>query len=494
MGFLSAEKKRMTLKNRQLVFLVAILCFFIIARSYANSLPNKKVTISVRNAPVQDVIRMIAKYEGVNVIISNSVKGKVSFYVKDVTPKDAMNSLKIEYNLVTKRIDNNTILVMSSKQYLSSLTSNQGILMSERNTREFKKMLYLPRKTEVIHLKYANSEKLKKIVQSMFLHQSKSFGDKILVYKRLNDLVINANYPTLYKINDFIKKIDVPPKQIEIDAKIVEISSTYEKSLGIQWGGTFENYYTAPSTNKTFITMTGTEESGVESGSSTTTTTSTTGTTNAGGFPTNPFNPSLPVSDNFIVNLPATSRVAPTALNLGLLIGRADYNIDLRITAGELNGYTKIISSPKVLTNDGSEAKISNGQEIPYQETAGASGATSVSFKDATLSLSVLPRVAGNNNIIMNLSISKNSPDYSHSVQGEPPINKQSVKTTITVKNGQTIVIGGLVQKTKEKTESGVPILKSIPLIGWLFDRKDIYNPEYKLYIFITPRIVNTGD
>ncbi len=457
--------------------------------SSAHGFKKKKITISVRNAPISDVIRMIAKDEGINAIISDSVKGHVSFYVKDISPQDAMKILKTEYGLVIKKINKDTIVVMSAKGYTKTLTDEQLWMLTEKSTKDVEEEVSLPKTVKTIHLHYANAEKIGKIIEKLFFKNTKHQTNKILIYKRLNDVVIKAPQPLLWKIKKFIKEIDKPVKQIEIDARVVEINTTYEKSLGIQWGGIFENYYTSPSTNKTFISVVGSSASELTN-SSTSSTTSTTGTVSS-GFPKNPFNPSLSTTDNFIVNLPAQPQLAPTALNLGLLIGRADYNAELKITAGELEGYTKIISSPRVITNDGSEAKISNGQQIPYQETAGASGATSVSFKDASLSLNVLPRIADNNSIIMKITVAKDSPDYSHSVNGEPPINTQSVTTTVTIKDGETIVIGGLVQKTNERTKAGVPILKEIPLIGWLFSREDTYQPEYKLYVFIRPKIIN---
>jgi len=192
------------------------------------------------------------------------------------------------------------------------------------------------------------------------------------------------------------------------------------------------------------------------------------------------------------VNLPATLSSAPTS-TVSLAIGNviANYNLDLKLSMGEVEGYTKVLSSPKVITLDNEPAKIESGQEIPYQESAGASGATSVSFKEATLSLEVTPHITNDNQVILKLKISKDSPDYSHTVGGEPPINTNSVESTVILKNGQTIVIGGLMQKTTEKTTAGVPGLMRIPLLGWLFKTERIYNPQNELYIFVTPHVLN---
>ncbi len=322
--------------------------------------------------------------------------------------------------------------------------------------------------TKVIDLNYVTPDYAVTMINKL-LYNSKNNTGFIVSDVKNNAIICHDTPENIEKIEKIVKLIDQRKKAVEIDARIVEISKTFERQLGIQWGGTFENYYNAPGTTKTFIAA-----------------------GNGNNLPANPFNPDLPAPGNdFIVNLPVTLSDAPMAANVGLLIGRADYNIDLKLTAGEIEGYTKIISSPKVITLDNMPAKIESGQEIPYQESAGASGATSISFKEATLSLDVTPHITNNDQIILKIKVNKDSADFSHAVNGEPPINTNTVETTIVVPNGQTVVLGGLVQKTNLKTESGVPGLMRIPLLGWLFKTKRYYNPESELFIFVTPKIVN---
>jgi len=453
---------------KKLFFGVSLLTMLAVFSPFAVGKPlarQDRISLSVRNVPLQDVIRMVAEAEHLNVSVSDKVSGQVSMFIKNVKPQQVLNILKKEYGLTTEVVGN-TLIVMPVNQLISEMNNEKTVLTTNWNLQNLKMSIIPPKSVAVIHLKYVKADKVADLVKKVFFtDKSMLTYNPVTVYKNNNDLIVKASPVLIDKIKEFISNIDRPKKRIAIEAEIVEVNSTYEKSLGIQWGGIYENR-SGVSSSHTFVSITG------------------------GNLPSNPINSNLPTTDNFVVNLPASPTVAPIAGNIGLLIGRANYNAELRITAGELEGYTKIISTPKVVVNDGSKATISNGQEIPYQESAGASGATSVSFQNAALTLDVTPTIADNGNIIMRISVSKDSPDYTHSINGEPPINTESVTTTVTVKSGQTIVIGGLVQKTKEKEEAGVPVLKDIPLLGWLFKRTDIYKPEFKLYIFIKPVIL----
>ena len=455
--------------------LCAVVSLSILAFSHCSfGAVNGGMTVSVRNAPLQDVIRMIADAMHMNAVIPNSVKGTVSLYVKGVSPQQTLDILKREYSLSIER-NGNTLIVMPLSQVNSLITQENSFLVNQWNLMGTRMGVLVPKSIAVFHLKYMSADDAKSVIEKVIFNNSASLKyDPVVVYKKDNDLVVKAPQPTIDRIKSLIQKLDKPKKRIEIQAEIVEVNTNYEKSLGIEWGGVFGRNPETPY-NGHYISVTG------------------------GSFMTDTDNSNLfnssgaDQSEEFLINLPASPTSAPIAADVGLLIGRAGYNALLRITAGEVEGYTKIISSPKIITDDGSEATISSGQEIPYQESAGASGATSVSFKSAALSLSVTPVVADNDSIILKINVSKDSPDYSHSINGEPPINTESVSTTVTVKSGQTIVIGGIVQKTREKEKAGVPGLKDIPLLGWLFSRTDVYTPSSKLYVFIKPTILK-GD
>ncbi len=496
--------------------------------SAKNDLVNKKnenvlgvdrlISFNVRDAQLKDIFRVFAQISGLNFIIGDDVKGTLTMKLKDVPLDQAMNLILQQEGLVAER-KGNVVIIMTAAKYEKEKKKEFEALMQKRLTETLNSSHF-----KVFHLNYITSDYALTIINDILYSKKRlgGLGEESMPVKtptengsneydnetkryvsgfivsdtKNNSLICYDTDENLNKIKKILNMIDLKRKTIEIDARIVEISKTFERQLGIQWGGSFENYYNAPYTNKTFIGVGtgGFPDTGSNVGSVTSSTVSggTTSGTIQNAVPSNPFNQNLPKpGQDFIVNLPTTLQQAPVAASVGLLLGRVNYNIDLQLTAGEIEGYTKIISSPKVLTLANEKAVIESGQEIPYQESAGASGATSVDFKKATLSLEVTPYITKDNQILMKIKVSKSSADYNHILSGVPPINTNTVETSAIVPNGDTIVLGGLVQKTNLRTESGVPGLMRIPLLGWLFKTKRYYNPESELFIFVTPKIIN---
>ena len=248
------------------------------------------------------------------------------------------------------------------------------------------------------------------------------------------------------------------PYQIAIEARIVQIASSFKRDLGIQWG--------------------------VQKGSPVNVLMDDTHATVSGGINFGSGSLSFDLGTG---NIPTA---AGAVLNLGVLWDRS--NLDLKLAALETVGKTKILSRPKVITIDGEKATISQGVEIPYSSVVSTTGATtsSVQFKKAELKLEVTPRTTKDGYIIMNIALKQDVPDFGNAINGQPPIQTKEVKSKVIAKDGTTIVIGGVLEKQEGNGESGVPILRSIPLLGWLFkyQYKQIDNRE--LLIFITPKIV----
>jgi len=424
-------------------------------------LDNRKVSFDVRDAQLKDVFRVFAKITGLNIIIGDDVKGTITMNLKDVPINQALNLILQQKGLVAER-KGNIVVIMTAARYQQEKMAQLKALEEKEKYERMKSAI-----TKTINLNYITPDYAIGIINKLLYNGGNPKGGGFIVADTKNNaLICHDTADNIAKIEKIVQMIDKKKLAVEIDARIVEISKTFERQLGIQWGGNFENYYNVEHNSHTFIGIGG-----------------------LSGAPEDIFNTNLP-SNNFIVNLPATLSDAPVAGNVGLVIGKANYNIDLKLTMGEIEGYSKIISSPKIITLDNHPAKIKSGTQIPYQQTAGASGATSVSFKDATLSLEVTPRVLNNDMLMLNIKVSKDSPDFAHAVNGEPPIKTNQVETKIIVKNNQTIVLGGLVQQTNIKTVKGVPVLMRIPFLGWLFKTKRIYNPQSELYIFVTPKIL----
>ncbi len=419
----------------------------------------KKISFNIRGVDIKDVFRIFAKVSGLNFITSNDVKGTLTMKLDDVPWDQALDLVLQQKGLVSEREGNIIRITTASKMQAEKKQELKAI--EEKQELERAKNAI----TKIVNLNYVTPDYAIKIINSL-LYKKKSQSGFVVADVKNNAIICHDTQDNIKKIRKIAQAIDKKKKAVEIDARIVEITKSFERQLGIQWGGNYENYYNVASTDHTFI--------------------------GAGGStaPANPFNTSLP-QDNFIVNLPATLSDAPMAGIVSLAIGRADYNVDLKLTAGEIKGYSKILSSPKVITLDNEPAKIESGQEIPYQQSAGASGATSVSFKSATLSLDVTPHVTNNNQVILKIKVSKDSPDFAHAVNGTPPINTNTVDTTIVLNNGQTVVLGGLIQKTSLRTTGGVPGLMRIPFLGWIFKTKRLYNPESELFIFVTPKVIS---
>ena len=244
------------------------------------------------------------------------------------------------------------------------------------------------------------------------------------------------------------------PYQIAIEARIVQIQSSFKKDLGIQWGGM---------TNQGNLTISG-----------------------AG------LTPSYMSGTSYAFDFPAPAVTPGSGSGIGLLFGTANNYLDIRLSALEQIGKTKILSRPKVITIDGEGAEIAQGFEIPYTVfgTAGGAAVANVRFKRALLKLNVIPRTTPDGNIIMTIDLTQDIPDFAKSIAGQPPIQTKSVTSKVVAKDGQTIVIGGILEKTEEVGEKGVPGLMKIPILGWLFKNKYTNNENRELLIFITPKII----
>lgn len=432
------------------------------ARQYSGS----KISFNVRDADVQDVLRVIAAVSGYNIITSD-IKGKITMTLKDVPWDQALDLILQQKGLVMQKKGN--IIMVTTASRMQSMVKNELRAIQDKQELEREKNAV----TETIELSYITPDYAAKIINEL-LYRKKTKAGFIVSDIKNNALICHDTKENIDKIKNIAKTIDVKKKAVEIDARIVEISRTYERQLGIQWGGNYANFV-GPNSH-TYL--------GVGGASSSLTLNNPSGLT--------PVTPSSNfVSNNFVVNLPTTLGQAPTS-SVSLAVGNvlANYNLDLKLTAGEINGYSKILSSPKIITLDNEAAKIKSGQEIPYQESAGASGATSVTFKTAALNMEVTPHITNNNQVILKIKVTKDSADYANKVNGEPPINTNEVDSTVILNNGQTIVLGGLLQKKKINNVSGVPGLMRIPFLGWLFKTKYVSNPQSELYIFVTPKIL----
>jgi type IV pilus assembly protein PilQ len=337
--------------------------------------------------------------------------------------------------------------------------------------------------TRVFPLGNASSQDVLPVVEKI-----KSDKAKISVDGRMNAIVVKDLSLNLDQMARLLKNLDVHIPQVLIEAKIVEVSRNYARELGVQWGG---------------------QHTGASGAGTTVVTGGTTGGSTAGGAAS-----SIPAvggttffpqtgdigrsGSAFVVNLPAA--VGPGSGGaLGISFGKLGGNLslDLQLSAMQTTGNGRILSSPKVLTVNNKEAKISSGTDIPVRivsaTAVGGVGSTTtagVQTISATLALSAIPTIMSDNRIAMVLKVDKSEPDFSRTVDGIPTVTRRSADTHLVVNNGETVVLGGIITKSESQSESGVPFLSDIPVIGWLFKKKSKQENETELMIFITPTVI----
>jgi len=280
----------------------------------------------------------------------------------------------------------------------------------------------------------------------------------------------------LEEVRKLIRKIDVPVRQVMIESRIVEASDNFGRNLGVRLG-----YHDQTGTGGIVGSQNGVPLRGVPGGQLTVPT-----------FQTGQLASVPPFNDSLSVNLPVPGLggANPGAFSLTLFKEGSAKFINLEITALQADGKGKIISSPRVITADQVEASIEQGTEIPYQ-AATSSGATSVSFKKATLSLKVKPQITPDDNVIMNLNVHKDS--VGQNTLAGPSIDTKQIVTEVLVENGGTVVIGGIYSQTESNTTNKVPVLGDLPFVGWLFKQNLKVDNRNELLIFITPRVLKDG-
>jgi len=404
----------------------------------------EKLSLNFQDIDVRSVLQLIADFTNLNLVASDTVQGGITLRLQNV-PWDQALDLVLKTKGLDKRKIGNVLLVAPADE----------IAARERQELESMKQIaeLAPLRRELLQVNYAKAADIAKLFQSVTSAEAK--GDErgsITVDDRTNNIIAYQTQDRLDELRRIVSQLDIPVRQVMIEARIVEANVDYDKALGVRWGG---------STNRGNTTIGGTG-----------TVTGPNGTvTNTNG----------PFVDMGAAN--ATSGIGIAFVTDNLLL-------DLELSAMEKTGNGEIVSQPKVVTSDKETAKILKGTEVPYQE-ASSSGATSVSFKEASLSLEVTPQITPDNRIIMEVKVTKDEPDYINTVLGVPPIKKNEVNAKVLVADGETIVIGGVFSNTQSKIVDKVPFLGDVPYVGRLFRRDVVSEKKSELLVFLTPRIMN---
>ncbi|HCE8096841.1 TPA: type 4a pilus secretin PilQ [Pseudomonas aeruginosa] len=418
----------------------------------------EKLSLNFQDIDVRSVLQLIAD---LNLVASDTVQGNITLRLQNV-PWDQALDLVLKTKGLDKRKLGNVLLVAPADE----------IAARERQELEAQKQIaeLAPLRRELIQVNYAKAADIAKLFQSVTSsgEEKENSRGSITVDDRTNSIIAYQPQERLDELRRIVSQLDIPVRQVMIEARIVEANVGYDKSLGVRWGGAYHN---------------GNWNSYGKNGNM--------GIKDKEGYNCGPFQGqcTFPTRDNSPT--PFVDMGAKDATS-GIGIGFITDNIilDLQLSAMEKTGNGEVVSQPKVVTSDKETAKILKGSEIPYQE-ASSSGATSTSFKEAALSLEVTPQITPDNRIIVEVKVTKDAPDFQNALNGVPPINKNEVNAKILVNDGETIVIGGVFSNTQTKAVDKVPFLGDLPYLGRLFRRDTVSDTKNELLVFLTPRIMN---
>jgi type IV pilus assembly protein PilQ len=421
----------------------------------------RRINLDLQDAEIHTVLKLISEVIRLNFVVSDDVKGRVTMTLRDVPWDQALEIILKSKGMGYLR-EGNIIRVAPEK-----------VLQKEAED-EAKKQVVIkesqPILLKIIPVNYAKASDLLPRVKDVL-----SDKGAVSVDARTNRLIVRDIQRRIRAAERMVKKLDTQTPQILIEARIVEANTTFSRDIGIQWGGDITlSSATGNPTGLVFPSSVGL----------------------AGGAPIGlaPATGLLfanPAAPNFAVNLPAATGAGQggaVGITLGSIGGTV--NLSLRLSAAEENGQAKIISAPKITTLDNQKATIQQGVSIPISQSS-ALGVNTI-FVDANLTLTVTPHVTLDGSVILDISATKNEPDFQRTgAQGDPTILRKEARTQVLIKDGETTVIGGIYTRNVTTNYREVPLFSKIPILGWLFKKKLETDNRTELLIFITPRIVN---
>jgi type IV pilus assembly protein PilQ len=437
----------------------------------------EKLSLNFQNIEVRALLQVIADFTNFNVVTSDTVTGSVTLRLKDVPWDQALDIILQAKGLGVRK--NGNVLWIAPKEELTA--KEQVDLESKKKIADLE-----PTRTQAFQLNYTKAEEVAKGLVGSNIQGAATGGNtqptrilsprgSVIFETRTNQLFVTDVPSKLEEIQALIAKIDIPVRQVLIEARIVEADDSFGRSLGVKLGGSDlrgvrggipgynvgGNNYISPGANYDAI--------GYQTGQA----------------------PQVSFDNSQFVNLPANtttfSGASAATFALSLFGATANRFLNLEISALEAEGRGNIVSSPRVVTADQTKARIEQGEEIPYQQ-ATSSGATSVAFKKASLRLEVTPQITPEGNVILDLEVNKDS--RGALTAAGPAINTKQVKTQVLVENGGTVVIGGIFTQDEANEVNKVPLLGDIPILGYLFQNRVKSTRKTEMLVFITPKIV----
>ncbi|MCP1676877.1 type IV pilus assembly protein PilQ [Natronocella acetinitrilica] len=409
----------------------------------------ERLTLSFQDIEVRSVLQLIADFTGLNVVVSDSVTGNITLRLQNV-PWDHALDIILRTRGLDKRIRDNVMLVAPAEE----IAARERLEAESRQEME----VLAPLRSEFFQVNYARASDVASLLRSQDASLLSERGT-VTIDQRTNVLIIRDTERNLSDIRDLLNRLDIPVRQVLIESRIVIANDDFSRELGVRFGASGQG----SAGSRDGWRAGGTRPGGLVDG--------TAGFASGG-------------AEGMLVDLPVSSPAGA----VGLAVGRiGDRVLQLELSAMETEGRGEVVSSPRVITANQRTANIQQGVEIPYQE-ASASGATSVSFQEALLSLDVTPQITPDDRIIMDLAVNKDS--VGQVFAGVPSIDTQAVTTQVLVDNGETVVLGGIYERERREEEARVPFFGSLPAVGWLFRNRIAIDQNSELLIFVTPRIL----
>ena len=435
----------------------------------------ERLTLNFQDIDVRSVLQLLADTSGQNIVVSDSVTGNLTLRLQNV-PWDQALDIVLRTKGLDKRRQDNVIIIGPTEELANR---EKAELAAHKEVQELS-----PIRSEFMTVNYAKVADLAKMLRPTAgttggKNSLLSARGSISIDERTNTLLVQDTAENLAEIRRLVQTLDVPVKQVLIECRIVVVSDTFERDLGAQFGVTTAQ----PNGNNGLLAITG-------SGTGADTMVQSALTNIGSGLAATPVvTPAL--ANRYMVNTPA----ANTNGSIGISLLGGSYLVDLALSAAENEGKSETISSPRVITANQKQAVILQGTEIPYQESS-SSGATTTQFKNAVLSLKVTPLITPDNRVILDLDVSDDTvgQQVTSATGGSvPSIDTRQIQTQVLVGDGQTVVLGGILETTKSYAANKVPWLGDIPILGNLFKSTTNINNKTELLIFITPKILREG-
>jgi type IV pilus assembly protein PilQ len=431
----------------------------------------ERLTLNFQDIDVRPLLQLLADTSGQNIVVSDSVKGRVTLRLQNV-PWDQALDIVLRTKGLDMRKKDNVILVAPQAELAAN---EKALLEAQKDIQEL-----APLRTEFLTVNYAKAAEIARIVKSAGGGSLLSTRGNVTVDERTNTLLVQDTPDNLTAVRNMVATLDIPVRQVLIESRIVIVADDFSRELGVRAG------FTRVSDDVSdLFAVSGSAQSTDTIMSSALDNLATTG---------QPYPVEVPFGnfDRYNVNMPVASPAGRIALSI---LDFDDFLIDLELSAAQSEGRGEIKSTPRVITANQREAIIEQGVEIPYQESA-SSGATTTQFKKAVLSLKVTPQITPDDRVILDLTVTKDSVgQFVPSATGGfvPSIDTRNITTQVLVRDGQTVVLGGIMETERREGEKKVPGLGDVPLIGNLFKSKNRINNRDELLIFVTPKILREG-